>query len=86
MSKSQKVTPFDVENIEDYPRLIKEFGCSPLKGNDGEKIFDRFELLTKIQIPLKFRNFLISHRDFDKILDSYEKKEPFYLYTGRGPR
>ena len=83
--KDQKVTPFDVENIEDYPKLIKEFGCSPLEGNDGEALFDRFEKLTHIQIPLKFRNFLISHRDFDKILDSYEKKEPFYLYTGRGP-
>lgn len=26
-----------------------------------------------------------SHRDLDKILDRYEKGEPFYLYTGRGP-
>lgn len=24
-------------------------------------------------------------RDFNKILDCYEQKKPFYLYTGRGP-
>jgi tryptophanyl-tRNA synthetase len=24
-------------------------------------------------------------RDVEKILDAYEQKKPFYLYTGRGP-
>ena len=24
-------------------------------------------------------------REFDKILDRYEQKKPFFLYTGRGP-
>ena len=24
-------------------------------------------------------------RDMDKLLDSYEQKKPFFLYTGRGP-
>ncbi|KAJ9076764.1 tryptophan--tRNA ligase [Entomophthora muscae] len=26
-----------------------------------------------------------SHRELDRILDQYEKKKPFFLYTGRGP-
>lgn len=26
-----------------------------------------------------------SFRDMNQILDAYEKKKPFYLYTGRGP-
>lgn len=25
------------------------------------------------------------YSDFEKILDRYEQKKPFYLYTGRGP-
>lgn len=25
------------------------------------------------------------HRDLDICLDAYDKKKPFYLYTGRGP-
>ena len=28
---------------------------------------------------------VLSHRDLNKILDRYEKGEPFYIYTGRGP-
>jgi hypothetical protein len=30
------------------------------------------------------RGYFFSHRAFDEILDAFEKKEPFYLYTGRG--
>ena len=30
------------------------------------------------------RGVFFSHRDLNTILDCYEKKEPFYLYTGRG--
>lgn len=35
--------------------------------------------------PWLRRGLFFSHRDFEMILDLYEKKEPFYLYTGRGP-
>jgi len=31
------------------------------------------------------RNIFFCHRDLDMILDAYEKKDHFYLYTGRGP-
>jgi len=31
------------------------------------------------------RGIFFSHRDLDLLLDRYEKKDPFYLYTGRGP-
>jgi tryptophanyl-tRNA synthetase len=31
------------------------------------------------------RGLFFSHRDFDKILDCYERGDPFFLYTGRGP-
>jgi tryptophanyl-tRNA synthetase len=31
------------------------------------------------------RGLFFSHRDLDKILDSYERGDPFFLYTGRGP-
>lgn len=30
-------------------------------------------------------SFLFDFRDFDKILDAYERGEKFYLYTGIGP-
>jgi tryptophanyl-tRNA synthetase len=31
------------------------------------------------------RGIVFSHRDLATILDKYERKEPFYLFTGRGP-
>lgn len=31
------------------------------------------------------RGVFFSHRELDLILDCYEQKKPFYLYTGRGP-
>lgn len=51
-----------------------------------QAIIDRFEKLTghKAHRWLR-RGLFFSHRDFDKILDTYEKGEPFFLYTGRGP-
>jgi len=35
--------------------------------------------------PWLRRGIFFSHRDFELILDLYESKKPFYLYTGRGP-
>lgn len=35
--------------------------------------------------PWLRRGIFFSHRDFEQILDLYEQKKPFYLYTGRGP-
>jgi tryptophanyl-tRNA synthetase len=31
------------------------------------------------------RDIFFCHRDLDVILEKYEKKQLFYLYTGRGP-
>ena len=35
--------------------------------------------------PLLRRGIFFAHRDLASILDAAERKEPFYLYTGRGP-
>jgi tryptophanyl-tRNA synthetase len=39
------------------------------------------------QEPHRFlrRGIVFSHRDLETILDKYERKEPFYVFTGRGP-
>mmetsp|Transcript_11813 Transcript_11813/g.19963 ORF Transcript_11813/g.19963 Transcript_11813/m.19963 type:complete len:430 (-) Transcript_11813:25-1314(-) len=50
------------------------------------------ELVTKIESltgqrahRLIRRGMFFCHRDLDQCLNAYEKKQPFYLYTGRGP-
>lgn len=51
-----------------------------------DALLERFERLTGHK-PHRWlrRGLFFSHRDFDKILDTYEAGDPFFLYTGRGP-
>jgi len=81
----QVVTPWEVEAGEDgvdYGKLIESFGCEAIT---PEQIL-RIERLTGKR-PHRFlrRGLFFSHRDLNELLDAYEKGEPFYIYTGRGP-
>jgi tryptophanyl-tRNA synthetase len=52
----------------------------------SEQLLQRFEDVTGRR-PHRFlrRGIVFSHRDLDGILNKFERKEPFYLFTGRGP-
>ncbi|WP_200956769.1 tryptophan--tRNA ligase [Thermococcus barophilus] len=77
-----KVTPWDVEGMVDYDKLIKEFGTQPLT----DELLEKTAVLTKSELPLYFRRrFFFSHRDYDLVLKDYEEGRGFFLYTGRGP-
>ncbi|CAG8451319.1 6550_t:CDS:10 [Paraglomus occultum] len=89
-SHDQIVTPWEVEGAVvdgqaraiDYDRLIEQFGTRPI----NSEILQRFEQLTgrRPHVLLR-RGVFFSHRELTKILDRYEQKKPFFLYTGRGP-
>ncbi|KAI0106427.1 hypothetical protein GGR51DRAFT_517652 [Nemania sp. FL0031] len=66
----------------DYKKLVEEFGTKLI----DQEILDRFERVTGHK-PHRFlrRQIVFSQRDLEVILDRYEKGEPFFLYTGRGP-
>uniref|UniRef100_A0A8D2IZV2 Tryptophan--tRNA ligase, cytoplasmic n=1 Tax=Varanus komodoensis TaxID=61221 RepID=A0A8D2IZV2_VARKO len=66
----------------DYDKLIVRFGSSKI----DKDLINRIERVTGHK-PHHFlrRGIFFSHRDMHQILDSYENKKPFYLYTGRGP-
>jgi tryptophanyl-tRNA synthetase len=66
----------------DYDKLVDEFGCSLLDGD----LLRRVERVTGRR-PHRFlrRGLFFAHRDLGVLLDRYERGEPFYLYTGRGP-
>lgn len=38
-----------------------------------------------VEISLLACLIVMFYRDFNEILDAYEKGDKFYLYTGRGP-
>jgi tryptophanyl-tRNA synthetase len=66
----------------DYDKLTEKFGCTPM----SQELRDKIERLTE-QKPHRLirRGMFFCHRDLDVVLNAYEKKQPFYLYTGRGP-
>ncbi|PRT52777.1 Tryptophan--tRNA ligase, cytoplasmic [Wickerhamiella sorbophila] len=88
--KQQKITPWEVAGATqdgvdqgiDYDKLVKEFGSKRI----SEETLARFEKLTGHRPHLLLRRgMFFSERDLDSILDRYEQKKPFFLYTGRGP-
>lgn len=90
-SIAQRVTPFEVSGgvdesgkllPVDYEKLTREFGATQIT----PQLLERFERVTgKRAHRFMRRGIVFSHRELEKILDRYEKGEPFYLYTGRGP-
>jgi len=66
----------------DYEAISKKWSTSLI----DQALLDRFERLTGHK-PHRWlrRGLFFSHREFNLILDRYEKGQPFFLYTGRGP-
>ena len=85
MAASEKkdfiVTPWEVSGRVDYDKLIKDFGTKKLT----DPLLQRMKKHTGDLHFMLRRKIFFSHRDFDWILDKYEKGEKFFLYTGRGP-
>ena len=63
-------------------KLIDNWGANKLEPSHLERI----EKITgEKPHRLLRRGIFFCHRDLDVCLDAYEKLNPFYLYTGRGP-
>jgi tryptophanyl-tRNA synthetase len=81
MKEKFTVTPWEVSGLVDYDKLIERFGTQKID-ND---LLERIKKLARDSHFLLDNGFFFSHRDLDKALESYEKGDGFYLYTGRGP-
>ncbi|MGI0045185.1 MAG: tryptophan--tRNA ligase, partial [Nitrososphaeraceae archaeon] len=75
------VTPWQVEGVVDYNKIVQDFGTRLIT----PEIIEKLRMFTGQMHPLLSRGFFFSHRDFDIVLDAYKNGENFYLYTGRGP-
>ncbi|EFN53541.1 hypothetical protein CHLNCDRAFT_25698 [Chlorella variabilis] len=83
---SQVITPWDVtggaDGKIDYNKLVAQFGCQSIDAS----LVERIERLTgRPAHPFLKRGIFFAHRDLNELLDAYERGQPFYLYTGRGP-
>ncbi len=81
MAKKFTVTPWEVRGDIDYKKLIQEFGIKEIT----DSMLERTKKITKELHPYLTRKIFFVHRDFDWILDEYEKGNKFFLYTGRAP-
>ncbi|KAH7700666.1 tryptophanyl-tRNA synthetase, partial [Aphelenchoides avenae] len=80
-----QVTPWNVTSASskglDYEKLIEKFGCRRVT----DDLIERFVQLTGKPVhPFLRRGLFFAHRDLSRILDRFEQKKPFFLYTGRG--
>lgn len=80
-SSNFSVTPWEVKGKVDYDKLIVQFGTQKLTPDIKERIG---KITGDLHVMLR-RDVFFSHRDFDKILEEYEKGKGFFLYTGRAP-
>ena len=78
---SSIVTPYQVIQV-DYNKLVTEFGTTLI---DQETI-TTLQSLTALPLhPLLKRGTYFSHRSLNEIIQTIQEKQPFYVYTGRGP-
>uniref|UniRef100_A0A3B0MJS4 tryptophan--tRNA ligase n=1 Tax=Theileria annulata TaxID=5874 RepID=A0A3B0MJS4_THEAN len=68
-------------DVVDYNKLTFQFGCSLITNH----ILNRVKALVGNVHPFLRRKMFFCHRDFDQLLDNYEKGNKFFIYTGRGP-
>ncbi|KAI9699858.1 MAG: hypothetical protein M1820_007033 [Bogoriella megaspora] len=87
----QQIDPWSVQAGRDEQgnELAFDYVAISQKWNTkliGEDLLARFTKVTGRQ-PHRWlrRGLFFSHRDFDKILDCYERGDKFFMYTGRGP-
>ena len=80
MNNEFTVTPWEVTGEIDYDLLVEKFGTRKI----DDALLDRISKYGKLH-PLLRRGVFYSHRDFDWILEMYDKGQQFVLYTGRGP-
>jgi tryptophanyl-tRNA synthetase len=85
-SDEDQVDPWKVEAKSekgvDYEKLIKRFGSSRI----DQTLIERIEKITGKPVHhLLKRGIFFSHRELEMVLQCYEEKKPFFLYTGRGP-
>ncbi len=76
-----RVTPWEVEGNIDYEKLLEQFGTDHI----DEELIERVEKIAGDTHFMLRRGIFYSHRDFDWVLDQYEKGNKFAMYTGRGP-
>ncbi len=81
MANDFSITPWKVEGTVDYDVFLKDSGISRI----DDQLKTRIAKYTGASHFMIRREIYYAHRDLNWLLDQYEKGNPFYIFTGRGP-
>jgi len=76
-----RVTPWEVEGIVDYKKLLEEFGAYEIT----EELLSTIQNIAGELHHLLSRKIFYAHRDLDLVLKDYTEGRGFFLYTGIAP-
>ena len=82
---SAKVTPWDVEGVVDYDKLIKEFGVQKISEEQRNYLRDLAKKKGMEEHIFLKRGLFFAQMDLDKLIDAHKSGKPVFLYTGRAP-
>ncbi|MBI4148213.1 tryptophan--tRNA ligase [Candidatus Woesearchaeota archaeon] len=80
MPDAFEVNPWEVKGLVDYERLVTQFGTQKI----DEPLHRKLLSYGKAPAALR-RKFWYSHRDLNFALQEFDRKQGFFLYTGRAP-
>ena len=81
MANDFSITPWKVEGTVDYDVFLKDSGISRI----DDQLKTRIAKYTGASHFMIRREIYYAHRDLNWLLYQYEKGNPFYIFTGRGP-
>ena len=79
--RKKTVTPWEVQGSVNYDTLIQEFGVEKI----DDSVRTRLEKCAGGSHFMLRRGVFFAGRDLQWLLNEYEKKKSFFLYTGRSP-
>lgn len=81
------MTPFIIKNLNETGPNYNHLATSTYQtALIDQGLLDKFERVTGHKPHrLLTRGIFFAYSEFEAILDKYERKEPFYLYTSRAP-
>lgn len=82
---NSKVTPWDVEGVVDYDKLIREFGVQYISDEHRAYLKKLAEEKGMEEHIFLKRGLFFAQMDLDKAIEAHKSGKGMFLYTGRSP-
>jgi len=84
-TSSKQVTPWDVADIVDYDKLVKEFGVERIDEDDINYLKSLAEKKGIEEHLFLRRGLFYAQMDLKNVISDHKEGKPIFLYTGRSP-